>query len=257
MILARPFFLSLLALLAVQAQGADSASGLYKTTLYHVGSKFYQSAYVTLQASSAEGGKLKLSAQVKLFFGDVNSHEFITYSYPDCPTNFLTGEIQIKDDRNALSLLMRWREGVIEGNWYTASGGEMGRAFGRKDQEPKDTVAVKPVSGTYRGSLVPTGGSSSLPERVAMAIVMQGTGPEASVKFNGTLRFYVGPFGSAEYTEQAFTSVAFDFFTRLLVARAAGGYTLKGTLGHDGSFSGTLFSDNAGELASVDMKKYR
>jgi hypothetical protein len=83
----------------------SSVAGTYKAILYHEGTKFYQFANILLRTIQVGGGQLKISANVKVYFGDWNSNEFLTYEFDDCPMNLLTRQISIKSEKNNISMI--------------------------------------------------------------------------------------------------------------------------------------------------------
>lgn len=259
----RIFLLPLLAL-AFWAQGvrADlSVAGLYKAILLHEGSKFYQPAYITL-TTTGSGGNLKISVNVRIFFGDATSTEFISYQYDDCPLNPLTRQITLKNEKNSVSLIGFLKTGTLDGEWFSTVVGKVGKFNALKDAEPKppaDGILIKTLTGHYRGDIENINPESNLPERGTISFVttQDTSGPEPIIKISGNTRLYLGEFGSLEYVETKFTDIQFNFFNRYLTAKTADyGLTYKGYMSQDGIFSGVIFADGIGEAAKATLKRY-
>lgn len=260
MFLAIPMFLFLAASAPTRAD--DSVAGLYKAVLLQEGTKFYQFANVTLRTLNVGGGQLKISANVKLFFGDTTSPEFLTYEYDDCPMNLLTRQISIKDAKNNVAFVGILKTGTLEGDWFSNVVGKVGKFSAVKDGDPKspaDGTLVKTLTGHYRGGIVNTNPDSNLPERATMSLVTtpDTSGPEPVLKISGNVRLYLGEFGSLEYVETKLSDIQFNFFNRYLTAKTADyGLTFKGTMSYDGAFSGVIFADGIGEAATTNLKRF-
>lgn len=258
------FILCLTFLTAPAAHAADeSIQGLYKAVLLHEGTKFFQHAQVTLRTVNVGGGQLKISANVRLFFGDpATSTEFLTYDYDDCPMNLLTRQISIKNDKNSIAMIGFLKQGNFEGDWYSNVVGKVGKFSSSKINEvkpPVDGVLVKSLSGHYRGELKNTNSESNLPERatISMVTTQDNSGTEPVIKISGNTRLYLGDFGSLEYVETKLQDIQFNFYNRYLTAKTAEyGLTYKGTMSNDGVFTGVVFADGLGEVANASFKRY-
>lgn len=239
----------------------DQIAGLYKAILLHEGTNYYQYAKITLRTLNVNG-QVKISANARVFFGDWDSNEYMTYEYPDVPLNILTRQISMKADANDVSMTGFLRSGVIEGEWFSTIVGRVGTFKAMKTGEPtppQNGTLVKTLSGFYRGSLTNTNPQSNLPERVTMSFVttQENSGNGPVIKITGNARFYLGGFESLEYVETAFTSVQFNFYNRYLTAKTQDyGITFKGTMAQDGTFEGVALSDGLGEVGKVSIKRY-
>jgi hypothetical protein len=244
-----------------QAAG-ESIQGLYKAVLQHDGSNFYQHASITLRTLNEGGGKLKISANVRLFFGSANSTEFITYEYDDCTMNLLTRQISIKNEKNAIALIGFLKDGALRGEWFSTVVGKVGKfeaIQGSDPTTPTNGILVKTLTGLYRGTLKNTNPSSNLPERATLSVVttQDTSGLEPAIKISGNTRFYLGDFESLEYVETKLVDIQFNFYNRYFTARTAEyGITYKGHMSHDGVFTGTVFADGLGEVADANLKRY-
>lgn len=245
-----------------KAQAQDDVRGLYNAVMLHEGTDFYQFAKITLRTVNISG-QLKVSANVKVLFGDWDSNEYLTYEYPDVPLNLLTRELSIREDGNDVSMIGTLRSGVIEGEWFSTQQGRVGTFRAQKTgvpAAPRDGILVKTLSGFYRGSLVNTNPQSNLPERVTMSFVTtQDSSPDGApaIRISGNARFYLGSFDSLEYVETPFTNIQFNFYTRYLTAKTQDyGLTFKGTMAPDGRFDGILLSDGLGNVATVAVAAY-
>jgi len=238
-----------------------AVAGLYKAVLQHEGTKFYQFADVTLRTLSTGSGTLKISANVKVYFGDRNSNEFLSYEYDDCPLNLLTRQISIKNEKNNVSFVGFLKTGTLDGDWFSTVVGKVGKFSSLKDDEPKppaDGILIKTLTGHYKGALTNTNPESNLPERATMSLVttQDTSGIEPVIKISGNVRLYLGEFGSLEYVETKLSDVQFNFYNRFLTLRTMDyGLTFKGTMSHDGTFTGIVFADGMGEVAKADLKR--
>lgn len=240
----------------------NSVAGLYRTTLHHEGTKLYQFANITLRTTNPDG-QVKISANVRVFFGGWNSTEYLTYDYPDVAFNFLTRELNITKEENDISLIGKLKEGgLIEGEWFSSQNGKVGKFTAYKNTvptPPENGVLVKALSGHYRGTIKNTNPDSNLPELVTMSFVstQQPNTPEEPIRISGNTRLYLGDFSSSEYVETEFTDVQFNFYNRALTAKTKNyGLTYKGTMTHEGVFEGVIFSDGLGEVGALHAKRY-
>lgn len=238
----------------------SSVAGLYKAVLQHDATKFYQYADITLRTTSI-GGQLKISANVKVYFGDRTSTEFLTYEFDDCPLNLLTRQITIRNDKSNVSFVGFLKTGTLDGDWFSTVVGRVGKFNASKDDEPKppaDGILVKTLTGFYKGELKNTNPESNLPERATMSLVttQDTSGPEPVIKISGNVRLYLGEFGSLEYVETKLIDVQFNFYNRYLTVRTEDyGLTFKGTMSPDGVFTGIVFADGLGEVANANLKR--
>lgn len=234
----------------------NEVRGLYKAVLQHEGTDFYQLANVTLRTVNVNG-QMKVSANVKVFFGDSNSNEFLTYEYPEVPLNLLTRQISMKNDANDVSITGYLRNGTIDGEWFSTIVGRVGTFKAAKastPEVPSDGVLVKTLSGYYRGTLNNTNPQSNLPPRVSMSFVttQESTPTGPTIKITGNTRFYLGDFNSQEYVEVPFSDIQFNYYNRYLTAKTSEyGLTFKGTMTHDGKFDGIVLSDGLGDVGTL------
>jgi hypothetical protein len=258
------FFIActLLFTIGATAKADSSVAGTYKTILLHEGTTFYQPALITLRTLNIGGSQLKISANVRVFFGDFNSTEFISYEYDDCPMNLLTRQISIKNEKNNVALVGFLKTGSFDGEWYSTSAGRVGKFTASKDTTPATPtggILIKPLSGHYRGAITNTSPESNLPERATLSFVttQDTSAPEAQMKISGNTRLYLGEFTSLEYVETKLMDIQFNFYNRYLTARTVDyGLTYKGYMSQDGVFEGTVFADGIGEAAKVKMQRY-
>ncbi|MCX6117514.1 MAG: hypothetical protein NT027_08235 [Proteobacteria bacterium] len=243
-------------------QNNDDVRGLYQAILLHDGAEFYQYAKITLRTVNV-GGQLKVGANVKVLFGELDSNEYLTYEYPDVPLNLLTRELSVRQDGNDVSLIGTLKNGILEGEWFSTQVGRVGTFKAQKIGTPLPPVGgvlVKTLSGYYRGKLTNKNPQSNLPERVSMSFVTtQDSTPDGSpsVRVSGNARFYLGGFDSLEYVETPFTNIQFNFYTRYLTAKTHDyGLTIKGTMSPDGQFIGDVLSDGLGKVAELDLNSY-
>lgn len=247
--------------LSLSAQAQDEIAGTYNAVMLHDETSFYQFAKVTLRTFN-NSGTLKISANVRLFFGQQNANEYLTYEFADVPIDLLTRKIVMRSDTADISLQGTLRAGVIEGEWFSTVSGRVGRFKAEKARTPpipEGAVLVTSLSGYYRGIHKSTNSASGLPERQSVSFVTtQGqAGDDLPIKITGNVRFYFGDFNSNEYIETKFSDVQFNFYNRFLTAKTQDyGLTFKGTMGHDGVFAGVIFSDSLGELGTVELSRF-
>ncbi len=239
----------------------DEVRGLYKAVLLHDGTNFYQYANITLRTVN-NGGQLRISANVKVFYGGWDSNEFLTYEYPEVPLNLLTRQLSVRNDTADVSMIGLLRSGTIDGEWFSTIVGRVGTFHAQKTgvpDGPTGGVLVRTLSGFYRGSLTNTNPQSNLPPRISMSFVTtQETGPDGpTIKISGNTRLYLGSFDSLEYVEVPFNDIQFNYYNRYLTAKTSEyGLTFKGTMTQDGQFDGVVLSDGLGEVGTVDIARY-
>ena len=239
----------------------DSMSGLYRAVLKHDGSNYYQFAEINLRAVSTGDGHLKISANVKVYLGDWNSNEYLTYEFDECAFNLITRQVSIKNDKNDISLIGNLRSGgVFDGKWYASASARSGAFSSSKNSEPQppsDGQLVRSLTGYYRGLIKITNAEVNLPEKISMSFVSTqdtSTTPPTT-KISGKVRFYLGDYDSNEFEELKFADVQFNFYSRYLTAKTdAYGITFKGTMSQDGSFSGNVLTDSHGLVGTISAR---
>ena len=239
----------------------DSLSGLYRAVLKHDGSNFYQFADINLRAVSTGDGHLKISANVKVYLGDANSNEYLTYEFNDCPFNLITRQVSIKNDRNDISIIGNLHSGgTFAGKWYASASARSGAFSASKNVQPEapaDGQLVRSLTGYYRGAVNITNTEVNLPEKISMSFVTTqdtSTTPPTT-KISGKVRFYLGDYDSNEFEELKFADVQFNFYSRYLTAKTdTYGITFKGTMSQDGTFSGNVLTDSNGMVGTVSAK---
>lgn len=239
----------------------DSVAGLYRAVLKHDGSNYYQFAEINLRAVSNGDGHLKISANVKVYLGDFNSNEYLTYEFDDCPFNLITRQVTIKNDRNDISLIGNLRsDGGFDGKWYASASARFGSFEASKNTQPEPPSSgqlVRSLTGYYRGNITITNREVNLPERISMSFVTTqdtSTTPPTT-KISGKARFYLGDYDSNEYEELKFSDVQFNFYSRYLTAKTDSyGITFKGTMSQDGVFSGNVLTDSHGLVGTVSAR---
>ncbi len=239
----------------------DSVAGLYRAVLKHDGSNYYQFAEINLRAVSSGDGHLKISANVKVYLGDFNSNEYLTYEFDDCPFNLITRQVTIKNDRNDISLIGNLlSDGSFDGKWYASASARFGGFEASKNTQPEppsNGQLVRSLTGYYRGNITITNREVNLPERISMSFVTTqdtSTTPPTT-KISGKVRFYLGDYDSNEYEELKFSDVQFNFYSRYLTAKTDNyGITFKGTMSQDGVFSGNVLTDSHGLVGTVSAR---
>lgn len=237
-----------------QAAEEDSIQGLYRAVLLHDGTDYYQFAHITLRTVNTGNGQLKISANVRLMFGDEKTNEFLTYDYEDCSLNVLMRQISVKDSKNGVSFIGKLKDGKFSGDWYSTILGKAGTFVAIRNAAPdvpKNGELIKTLTGHYRGTIENSNEEANLPEKATISFVstQDTTGTDPVVKISGSLRLYFGDFGSHEFYEYKFTDIQFNFYNRYLTAKTTDyGLTLKGTVARDGTLEAAVFADGLGEV---------
>ena len=247
-----------------EAYGLDeneSMSGLYRAVLKHDGSNYYQFAEINLRAVSTGDGRLKISANLKVYLGDWNSNEYLTYEFDDCAFNLITRQVSIKNDKNDISLIGSLRTGgAFDGKWYASASSRSGSFNASKNTQPEppaDGQLVRSLTGYYRGAIKITNAEVNLPEKISMSFVttQDTTTVPPTTRISGKVRFYLGDYDSNEFEELKFADVQFNFYSRYLTAKTdAYGITFKGTMSQDGSFTGNVLTDSHGLVGTVNAR---
>ena len=256
----KAFFIAIL-FLGLPSFASEPVAGLYYGVLQHDGSNFYQEALITLRTVNPGNGSLKISANVRVFFGDSTSTEFLTYDFDDCPMPLLTRQINIKDGKNDVSLIGVLKNGKIEGEWFSTIQGKVGKfvaAKGSKPAAPAGGQLVKTLTGYYKGTLTNTHREANLPEDIVLSLVTTQdiTSADPTIKISGNVRLYLGEIGSWEYLETKMTDVQYNFYSRYLTFKTVDyGLTFKGTVSPDGKFEPKVFVDGLGEAAEAQVQR--
>ena len=237
---------------------SNSVQGLYKAILMHEGTNFYQYANITLRTINPGGGNLKISANVRIFFGGWDSNEFLTYEYDEAPLNLLTREISVKDAVNDVSMIGFLRANALSGRWFSTINGYVGRFIAKKGEAPappEDGILVRSLTGQYQGGLINSNPDSNLPEKITMTLVTtQDTGTDSAISIRGNTRLYLGEFGSLEYVELKLKDIQFNFYSRYLTVNTSEyGLTYKGYLAQDGTFEGEVFAEGIGKVGPINL----
>jgi len=247
-------------LMSASSFASDSIQGTYKAVLRHEATGFYQYALFTLSTVQAGGGTLKISANVRIVYGDWDSNEFLTYDFSDVPMNILTRQISMRDPVNDVSFVGQLGDGEMKGDWYSSSVGRVGSFQALKNADPvppANMQLVRSVTGHYQGKYKNTNPQANLPEKMALSLVTTqeiATGRPVLV-ISGNLRLYLGSFDSLEYYETPLKDVQFNFYNRYLTVKTQEyGLTLKGILSLDGIFVADVFADGLGKVGTVQLK---
>src|SRR3989338_3368519 len=130
------FCFSLLSSTMSMALDTSNIAGLYKGILFHENTNFYQYAKITLRTVNPEG-QMKISANVKVFFGPAESNEYLTYKFNDVPLNILTRQLAIKSESNDVSMIGFLRGNKMQGEWFSTLMGKVGRFEAQKGDYPE------------------------------------------------------------------------------------------------------------------------
>lgn len=238
---------------------AEQLRGEYGGTLLHEGKSLYQFGQMTLSTSVKPPEGLKVSASVRIIYGAWGSTEYLTYRFDPVQFNPMNGQIVFKSETSDVMFNGHWSKGEITGEWYSSYTGRIGNLSFKKDSIPaqQSGALFEALKGTYQGKLTNTNSLSNLPERMMISFVTaQDLSKPNGISVTGSMRLYIGPFGSFEYEEYPFTDVQFNFFTRYFTAKTGGNHklTLKAEA-KQSSISGTVSADALGEVGTFEVKK--
>lgn len=236
-------------------------AGLYYGVLYYDNSESYQFAKFTLSTSNPDG-KMKISVNAKIFFGEDESNEFLTYEYLDIDFYILSRQVTIRNNEDDISFIGYLTDGAIEGEWYASLVGKVGRFVALKSGYPQvddELQLIEPLTGYYQGQLQNLSPKVNLPKRVSLSFVttQENTNPRrATLHITGSCRFYLGDFDNDEYEEINFSDIQFNFYSRFITAKTKNyNFTFKGFLSAEGHFEGFIYSDGLGKIARIDLNK--
>lgn len=238
---------------------AEQLRGEYGGVLFHEGKSLYQFGQITFTTSVKPPEGLKVVASVRIIYGTWNSTEYLTYRFDPVQFNPMTGQIVLKSDTTDVIISGYWSKGELNGEWYSTYTGRMGKiAFKKGDTPgPQAGSVLDALKGTYQGKLTNTNPQSNLPERMMVSFVTsQDLTKPNGISVTGSLRFYLGPFGSTEYVEYPLSDVQFNFFTRNFTAKATGDMklTLK-AVAKPTQIVGTVSADALGEVGTFEVIK--
>lgn len=243
---------------------ADHATiaGTYYTILHHESTNFFQYARITLRTMNPNT-QVQISANMRVYLGGNDSNEFLTYDFDNVPLNILTRQISLSNETNDLSLTGFLRNGEISGEWFSSLEGRVGTFHATRNSYPslpEGASLVTPLAGHYRGSVENSNPDAHVPEHLTMSFVttQENSNPNnPTLKISGSMRFYFSSFDSTEYIELSFNDVQFNLYSRFLTAKTSEyGFTIKGTVGLDGQFAGTLYADGLGEIGPIAMMRH-
>lgn len=238
---------------------AEQLRGEYGGVFLHENKSLYQFGQITLTTSVKPPEGLKVTATVRIIYGPLGSTEYLTYRFDPVQFNPMTGQIVLKNDTNDVLLTGYWSKGELSGEWHSSYTGRIGKISFKKDAVPSPQAGsvLEALKGSYQGKLTNTNPQSNLPERMMVSFVTaQDLQKPNGISVTGSLRFYLGPFGSTEYVEYPFTDVQFNFFTRNFTAKTSGDYklTLKAEAKQN-EIWGTMSADALGEVGKFEVTK--
>lgn len=238
---------------------AEQMAGEYGGILFQDPKNLYQFSSLTLSTSIKPPEGLKVAATLRVIFGAWNSTEYLTYRFDPVQFNPMTGQIILKSETADLVFSGQWSQGELQGEWSSVYTGKLGKVSFKKNTVPSNQIGTlfHALKGTYQGKIVNTNHSSNLPERLMVSFVTsQDLSKPNGISVTGSMRLYLGEFGSNEYVEYPFSDVQFNFFTRTLIARVSGEYklTLKGSAEAQ-IIKGTVSADALGEVGTFEVIK--
>lgn len=240
--------------------GQERLRGEYTGTFLRDKDGLYQFGHLTLGTSVLPPEGLKVTATLRLIFGQWGSTEYLTYRFDQAQFNPITGQLLLRSPTADLIFNGSWENGELKGDWTTIYTGRVGVVSLKKQKVPETPGSGAPfeaLQGTYQGRITNTNPKSELAERLQVSFVTsQDLEAPNGIRITGSARLYEGPFGSGEYFEYPFGKIEFNFFTRTLVAKTTGDLkiTIKGAVNHK-QVTGTIESDGLGEMAVYAMEK--
>jgi len=239
----------------------EALRGEYAGILRRESERLYQFGHLTVTTSFQPPEGLKVSAILRVIFGEWASTEYLTYRFDKVQFNPVSGQIVLKSESADVMFSGRVGRGEMQGEWSSSYTGKLGAAHFRKSTSAPDPSGLgtlfEALRGTYQGSVKSTNPQANLPERALVSFVTsQDLSQPNGIKITGNLRFYLGPFGSLEYIEMPLVDIQYNFFTRKLVAKTQGEYklTIKADVSLRDIF-GKIYSDALGEVANIEVTK--
>lgn len=237
----------------------DQMAGEYGGVLFNDGKGLYQFGQITLSTTVVPPQGLKVSAAVRVKFGPWASSEYLTYRFDPVEFNPMTGQMVLKSESNDVMFSGYWSNGELKGEWFSSYTGKLGAFSVKKNVVPgtQPGTLFEALKGTYQGTIKNTNPASNLPERMMVSFVTsQDLSKPNGISVSGSLRLYIGSFGSTEYVEFPFSDIQFNFFTRQLTAKVNSDYklTLKGEALLS-SVTGSISADALGEVGTFEVIK--
>lgn len=198
---------------SAQNTSITALSGEYTGFLHHESTNAYQAMslnVVSFQDPTADGGSLRLSAVARLFFGQVNASESISYRFNERPFPILTPITSLvfyrpEADVDATLQITAITANEVRGVWNSLIYGRVGTFVARKGAglvAPSGAQLFKSSKGEYRGQKF----DLSLLVRLGEAPI-NSENPFAPLQFGGFVRLRdIGP-------NQRILSGTYDFFT--------------------------------------------
>lgn len=225
--------------------------------------KLYFRSKMLVTSRQVAGQGLVFSVSVLAYMGDVGSQDYLTYHFNDVAPSLQTNELVLKRDGvDAYFKISLSSFPQITGQWGSSYVGDTGQIVFASNTLPpiEDNTwkSVESVRGTFRGRLTDTHPSTNLPSRFELGLVTSRIENESGgeIRVSGSMRFYLGDFGSTEYSDAALRDIQYNFFTREFSGQSDndGGYVLKGRF--DGrKFVGKLYHKTLGEVADIELEK--
>ncbi len=237
----------------------DQMAGEYSGVLFNDSKGLYQFGHMTLSTTVVPPEGLKVTATVRVVFGESQSTEYLTYRFDPVEFNPMTGQMVLKNNANDVMFSGYWSNAELKGDWFSSYTGKLGSFSVKKNASPSPQTGTlfEALKGTYQGVVKNTNPASNLPERMLVSFVTsQDLSKPNGITVSGSMRLYIGPFGSTEYVEYPFSDIQFNFFTRQLTARVTSEYklTLKGEA-FLSSIAGTISADALGEVGTFEVIK--
>jgi hypothetical protein len=136
-------------------------SGEYRGYLHHERLNQYQAGaidIVTYQNPNNGNQVFTMSANARLYFGNHNSEESLTYKFNPRPFNILSPVFvfeRMEADVDAILQVVSIKNGVVKGVWYSIQFGRVGTfSFSKNDvsNDPIPSNLIKPLSGIYEAN---------------------------------------------------------------------------------------------------------
>lgn len=220
----------------------------------------YQKITLDIVATYSGQGVLKLNATGKFNYGAGADGEQLLYKFDNVAYNPASNYTVFTASDSEITIKGYFKEGDFEGEWFTATRGRMGTLSASQKHAPSiptNHIMMSSIKGSYQGKIKNTSDQTNLPENFMIGLVTTpDLGSPNGIKLTGNVRFYLGPFGSLEYTEASCEFVQFGFYSRQLVCKLPAnlGITVKGDL-KASSIQGELYHDSLNQIATFTVEK--
>lgn len=242
--------------LAPDDPNSQSFAGSYLGYLYRTQmDKTFYEAKLNIQSSFEHPDGLKITASLRVTSADENAEVF-TYKYEHVDLNPANQELIIRDESQTMVLRGTLNGGQFSGRWLAAPLGEMGQFVFSKKARPAakpGTSEIHSYRGVYRTQLNATGVGNPPPRALINITIAENPQSLHGVQVSGSIRLYIGEFGSSDFEELPFSEISLNPYSGVLTTKTVEKYhlTLQGVV-FDGRITGDLFADGMGLIAKIE-----